>query len=118
MFIGFEMTRAHEWNDPLRLRSVHKIMARRGMTLVIDHVLQPGEVGIASWRDAIFPSRVFLQLITTPFPHIEGRGGHDVISAQVRVQVAGEGVGWLSGEVEIHAADGHVHGSKSPCGQG
>lgn len=79
-------------------------------------MLQPGEVGIALRRRAGNPARVGGQLFVPPFLHVEGRVGHDEVGAQVRVQVVEQGVRRAATEVEVDAADGHVHGGQPPGG--
>ncbi len=83
---------------------------------VPEHVLQPGEVGVALWRRAGDPAWVAGQLFVPPFLHVEGRVGHDEVGAQVRVQVVQQGVGRATAEVEVDAADGHVHRGQPPGG--
>ena len=73
-----------------------------------------------SWRcrraDAVFPARVVVLYAGVPLLHVEGRIGHDEVGAQVGVLVVGKGVGGLLAEVEVNAADGHVHGGQPPGG--
>ena len=83
---------------------------------VPEHVLQPGEVGVALRRRAGNPARVVGQLFVPPFLHVEGWVGHDEIGAQVWVQIVEQGVGRAAAEVEVDTADGHVHGGQPPGG--
>src|SRR5690606_20690806 len=83
---------------------------------VVDHVLHPGEVGVALGWGAVLPAHVIGQGLTPPVLHVERRVGHDKVGAQVRVLVVEEGVGVLLAEVEVDAADGHVHGRQLPGG--
>ena len=86
---------------------------------VVQHVLQPGIVGIALGRGAIGPARVFLQAAVPPVAHVEGRIGQNVVGAQVRVLISHKGIGWLASQVEVDAANGQVHGRQPPgCGVG
>lgn len=82
----------------------------------MEHVLDPGEVGVALGRGAVFPAGVAFQLRVPPFADIERRIGHDVVGPQVGVPVAGEGVGRFLAEIEVDAADRHVHGREAPGG--
>ena len=79
-------------------------------------MLQPGEVGVAGGRRAVLPAGVVIADAGIPLLHVEGRIGHDVIGAQVRVLVIGKGVGWFLAEVEVDAPDHHVHGGQPPGG--
>ena len=54
---------------------------------VVDHVFDPCEVRIACRREAILPTRVFLQLFLPPVLEVEGRVRHDKVEAFVRMQV-------------------------------
>lgn len=83
---------------------------------VVEHVLDPGEVGIPLRRRAVFPAGVALQLAVPPFLDVKGRIRHHEVGAEVRVLVAGEGVRRFLAEVEIDAADGHVHRRQPPGG--
>ena len=98
---------------------------------VMEHVLDPGEVRVAPpsrpsadhrysppppRRGAVAPARVALQLRVPPFADVERRVGHHVVGSQVGVLVAGEGVGRFLAEIEVDAADGHVHRRESPSG--
>src|SRR5690606_38772695 len=83
---------------------------------VVDHVLHPGKVGVALGRSTVLPAYVVGQGLAPPVLHVEGWVGHDEVGAQVRVLVVEEGVGVLLAEVEVDAADGHVHGRQPPGG--
>src|SRR5690606_30132449 len=83
---------------------------------VVNHVLHPGEVGVAPGWGAVLPAHVIGQGLTPPVLHVEGWVGHHEVGAQVRVLVVEEGVGVLLAEVEVDAADGHVHGRQLPGG--
>lgn len=79
-------------------------------------MLDPGEVGIPLRRRAVFPAGVALQLAVPPFLDVEGRVRHHEVGAEVRVLVAGESVRRFLAEVEVDAADGHVHRRQPPGG--
>ncbi len=83
---------------------------------VVEHVLHPGEVGVALGRGAVFPAGVALEFAVPPFLDVEGGIGHDVVGAEVGVLVVGEAVGGFFAEVEVDAPDGHVHGGEAPGG--
>ena len=72
-------------------------------------MLDPGEVGIALRRRAVFPAGVALQLAVPPFLDVEGWVGHHEVGAEVRVLIAGESVRRFLAEVEVDAAGDHVH---------
>ena len=80
-------------------------------------LMDPGEVGIPLRRRAVFPAGVALQLAVPPFLDVEGRVRHHEVGAEVRVLVAGEGVRRFLAEVEVDAADGHVHRRQPPGGR-
>lgn len=83
---------------------------------MIEHVLQPGEVGVAGGGDAVLPAGVVVFDAGVPLFHVEGWIGHDEVGAQVGVFVVAEGVGRFAAEVEVDAADGHIHGGQAPGG--
>ena len=76
---------------------------------MVEHVLHPGEVGVAAGRLAVLPARIVVADAGIPFLHVEGGIGHDGVGAQVGVLIVGEGIGVLLAEVEIEAANDHVH---------
>ena len=60
---------------------------------MMNHVLNPCEVGVSrARRNAVFPTLVFSQTLTTPVFHIEGGIREDVVSAYVRVEIIVESV--------------------------
>lgn len=76
---------------------------------VVDHVLEPCEVGVSRRRHTVFPPLVFRQSVGSPVGEIEGRIGHDEIRLQSRVAVVEEGVGVELSQVGLDAPDGEVH---------
>ncbi len=80
-----------------------------GGTEVMDHVLHPGEVGIARRRQAIGPAHILLQAALTPIGEIERRIGHDEIGTQGGMLVVEERVGVGLAQVGFEATDGDVH---------
>ncbi len=83
---------------------------------VPEHVLQPGKVGVALRRRAGDPARVVGEFFVPPFLHVEGRVSHDEIGAQVRVHVIEQRIGRAAAEVEVDAADCHIHRGQPPGG--
>ena len=83
---------------------------------VVDHVLDPGKVGVAGRGQAVLPANVVLELLRAPAREIEGRVGHDVIGPQGGVEVGQEGVGGILAQVRFDAADGKVHLGQLPGG--
>ena len=79
-------------------------------------MLHPGEVGIAGGRDAVLPTGIVVFDAGAPLFHVEGWIGHDEVGAQIGVPVVAEAVGRFFAEVEVDAADGHVHGGQAPGG--
>ncbi len=74
---------------------------------VVDEVLYPGEVGVAFGRHAVLPAHVVV--FAVPVAVVERRVGQHVVGAQIRVQIAAEGVGVFGAKVGLYAADGEVH---------
>src|SRR5699024_4232093 len=83
---------------------------------VVDHVLDPGKVGVAGRRHPVLPADVVLELLRAPARKVEGRIGHDVIGPQGGVEVVQEGVGGVLAQVRLDAADGKVHLGQLPGG--
>ena len=84
---------------------------------VVQHVLQPGVVGIALWRVAVHPTWVTCQAAVPPVADVEGWVGQNGVSPRVRVLVAGEGVTRFAVQIEVSATDGQVHRRHSPGGE-
>jgi hypothetical protein len=57
---------------------------------VVEHVLQPGVVGVALRRGAVHPARIAFQAAVPPVADVERRVGEHKIGAQIGVLVAGE----------------------------
>ena len=55
-------------------------------------------------------------LASAPFADVERRIGQHVVGAEVGMLVVGEGVGRFLAEIEVDAADGHVHRGEPPGG--
>ena len=81
---------------------------------VVDDVLDPGEVGVAGGRHAVFPALVVAQPLSAPIAHVERRVGEDIVGFEVGEAVVVEGV--AVGALTIDAADGEVHLRKPPGG--
>lgn len=69
---------------------------------MVDHVLHPGEVGVADRRRAELPARVVAQALAAPVRDVERGVGEDEICFQVFVQVIVEGVGVLGAEIPVY----------------
>ena len=60
---------------------------------MVNHVLHPRKVGVASWWQTILPAHIFLKRTLSPVAEIERRIGKNVICLQRRVLVIIECVG-------------------------
>ena len=69
-------------------------------------MFQPGEVGVARWWDAVFPTDILLELIGTPITHVEGWIGHHKIGFQCGVAVVEEGVGMVLANGSLSSQSG------------
>ena len=76
---------------------------------MVNHVLHPRKVGVASWWQTILPAHIFLKRTLSPVAEIERRIGKNVICLQRRVLVIIECVGKDIAQVRIQATDGKVH---------
>lgn len=83
---------------------------------VVEHVLQPGVVGVACGRGAVLPARVAGECFAPPVGGVEWGVGHHEVHFLVEVLGGGEGVGVAFAEVVFEAVDGHVHGGEFPGG--
>src|SRR5665647_1973520 len=83
---------------------------------VVDHVLHPGEVGVAHRRRPVLPAHVVAQALAAPVAHVERRVGEDEVGLEVLVLVGVEGVGVVRPQVALEAADGEVHLGQAPGG--
>ena len=81
---------------------------------VMNEVLHPRVIGVASGRHAEFPTGVFAQAVAAPVAHVEGRVGQDVVGLEVFVQVAMEAVVGFQAEIAFDAANGEVHSRQPP----
>src|SRR5450830_1210089 len=82
---------------------------------MIDEVLDPCVVGVALRGHAVLPARIGLESVTTPWTHVEGWIGQDVVRLEVGVQVVEEAVRVLWSQVRFNATDGQVHAGEPPC---
>src|SRR5450830_793273 len=82
---------------------------------MIDEVLDPCVVGVALRGHAVLPARIGLESVTTPWTHVEGWIGQDVVRLEVGVQVVEETVAVLWAQVRFDATDGQVHAGEPPC---
>ena len=76
---------------------------------MVNHVLHPRKVGVASWWQTILPAHIFLKRTLPPVAEVERRIGKNVICLQRRVLVIIECVGKDIAQVRIQATDGKVH---------
>ena len=83
---------------------------------MVDHVLDPREVGVPGWWGAVFPAGVVAEAFAAPVADVERRVGEDVVGSQVGVAVVVERVGGPVGEVGFDAAQREVHLAESPGG--
>ena len=79
---------------------------------VVDHVLHPGEVGVAPGGRPEPPSLVLGQPLRTPVAHVEGRVGEDEVGLEVGVLVVVEGV--AVGDLARYPANREVHPGQPP----
>jgi hypothetical protein len=71
---------------------------------MVDDVLYPGEVGVASGRRAILPALVLAQTFATPIAHVKGRIGEDEIRFEIGEAIVVECV--AVGDLAFDAPDG------------
>ena len=76
---------------------------------MVNHVLHPRKVGVASRWQTILPAYIFLKRTLSPVAEIERRIGKNEICLQRRVLVIIESVGKDIAQVRIQATDGKVH---------
>src|SRR5690348_13404181 len=81
---------------------------------MMQHVLDPGEVGIADRRHPILPPKVVTQSFAAPLANVERWIGKDEVGAQVRVHVVLERVTPLWAEVGFDSAQREVHLRQPP----
>ena len=81
---------------------------------VMDHVLHPGKVGIARWRDTEFPAHIVQEAVLSPLVEVERWVRHDEIGLQGRVLVVEERVG-IRAEIAFKTTDSKVHVTHFPC---
>ena len=79
----------------------------------MNHVLHPGEVGIARWRDAEFPAHIVQKAVLSPLVEVEWRVRHDEIGLQGRVLVVKERVG-IRAKIAFKTTDSEVHVAHFP----
>src|SRR6266568_5929141 len=77
-------------------------------------MLNPGKVGVACRRYAIFPANVVAQAVATPIAVIERRIGEDEVGFEVFVQVILEGVCVVGTQVSFDASNSQIHLSQAP----
>ncbi|MNF95295.1 hypothetical protein D3C84_780400 [compost metagenome] len=84
---------------------------------VIEHVLQPGIVGITRRWAAVNPARVTFEAAVPPVADVERWVSQHKVSTQVAVLVTNKSIRRLAAEVEVDAADSQVHGRQTPGGR-
>lgn len=84
---------------------------------MVDHVLDPREVGIALRRGAVLPAHVVLKFLPSPVLQVEGRVREDEIEFLGLVQVLEERVGIMITQIRVDATDREVHSRHLPCGR-
>ena len=82
---------------------------------MMNHVLHPRKVGVASWWQTILPAHVFLKRTLSPFAFIKRRIGKNEICLQRRVLVIEETVCKDTTQVCFQTMDGKVHLRNLPC---
>ena len=82
----------------------------------MDHVLNPGEVGVARRGQPVLPAHVVLELFRAPVGEVKGRVRHDEIRPQGGVLVVQEGIRRILAQIRLNAADGKVHLGQLPGG--
>ena len=80
----------------------------------MQHVLDPGEVGVANRRHPVAPPRIIAQPLAAPLADVERRVGEDEVGAQVRVHVVMKRVAPLRAEVGLDSAQREVHLRQPP----
>src|SRR5436309_976394 len=80
----------------------------------MDHVLDPGVVGVACRWDAVLPPLVLAEAFTTPIAHVERWIGQNEVGSEVWMEVLVEGIGCLGAEVGLYAANGEIHLRQPP----
>ena len=78
----------------------------------VDDVLEPGEVRVACWGDAVAPPRVIR--LARPVGHVERWVGQDEVGLQVGMLVRVERVFPAAGQVAVDAVDSQVHLGQAP----
>ena len=78
----------------------------------MDHVLHPGEVGVALGRRAVLPALVLGEPLAAPVGDVERRIGEDEVGPEIRVAIIVEAV--AVGDLSFDPADGEVHLGEPP----
>jgi hypothetical protein len=74
---------------------------------MVDHVLHPGEVGVARRRHAVLPALIHQQQIAAPVADVEGGIGENIVGLEVGEAVVVEAI--TVGDLAVDAADGEIH---------
>ena len=78
----------------------------------MDHVLHPGEVGVAPGRGAVLPALVVGEPLATPVGDVERWIGQDEVGLQVGMAVVVEAV--AVGDLPLDGSNGEVHLGQPP----
>ena len=70
---------------------------------MVDHVLDPCEVGVALRWGAVLPAYVVLEFLSSPVLQVEGRVSEDEIEFLGLVQVLEERVGIMIAQIRVAA---------------
>ena len=79
-------------------------------------MLNPSKVGIASGRNAIFPTNIFFKAFSTPVAIIERWIGQDEVSFQILVRVVVERAFAFPGDVRFNPSNREIHFAETPSG--
>src|SRR5277367_1810041 len=83
---------------------------------MMNKVLDPGKIGVAGGRSAIFPANVFGEAGAAPIAIVEGWIGEDEIGFEVFVCVVVKGAFAVPGDIGLDATNGEIHFAEAPSG--
>ena len=78
----------------------------------MDHVLDPGEVGVALGRGAVLPALVLGEPLAAPVGNVERRIGEDEVGPEIGMAVVVEAV--AVSDLPFDPADGEIHLCEPP----
>jgi hypothetical protein len=82
---------------------------------MVDHVLHPGEVGVARGWYAVLPAFVIPEQVAAPIGYVEWRIGEDVVRPQIGMQVFVKGVCGFHPQIGLNPTNGEIHEGQLPC---